>query len=335
MIYIESFLISTLIFIGIYCTVCDFRKGKIPNFAVIIGAVGAVIGEIVLFVFLGPDQLPVFLWHIVLSSVIAILMYLLKIWAGGDVKLFVLLSALTPVTCLKQKIPLPEILIFVFVFSLAFLFLVIQSVVFLIKKEKTYPVTQKFKLIPFISCVVFTMAIQAILRFVFRGIYSEYIGAFLFLNIVLVLLFGKMKFLQNIICIIVCSVISVADIILSVLNYTAAFDFRPLLVALLVIALRFFAGRYNYREIKTKEVKAGMVLSYATVFKFTQSRVKGLPQTTSENMGSRITQEEADSIIRWADSKYGQETIVILRKIPFAVFITAGYLIYIVIGLLW
>ena len=89
MIYIESFLISTLIFIGIYCTVCDFRKGKIPNFAVIIGAVGAVIGEIVLFVFLGPDQLPVFLWHIVLSSVIAILMYLLKIWAGGDVKLFV------------------------------------------------------------------------------------------------------------------------------------------------------------------------------------------------------------------------------------------------------
>ena len=78
-----------------------------------------------------------------------------------------------------------------------------------------------------------------------------------------------------------------------------------------------------------------MVLSYTTVFKFTQSRVKGLPQTTSENMGSRITQEEADSIIRWADSKYGQETIVILRKIPFAIFITAGYLIYIVIGLLW
>ena len=98
MIYIESFLISTLIFIGIYCTACDFRKGKIPNIAVIIGAIGAVVGEAVLFVLLGPDQLPVFLWHIALSAVIAVLMYLLKIWAGGDVKLFVLMSALTPVT---------------------------------------------------------------------------------------------------------------------------------------------------------------------------------------------------------------------------------------------
>ena len=335
MIYVESFLISALIFVGGYCTFFDIKKGIIPNIVIFIGTVGALIGNVILFMLSGVEQLPIFLLHIVSASVIAVLMYLLRIWAGGDVKLFVLLSALTPVECLKHRIPLPAIMIFIGAFSFTFLFLVVQSVVFLIKKEKTYQVTQKIKLIPFVSCVAFTMAVQAVIRFAFKAIYSEYIGVFMFLNVVLVLLFGKMKFLHNVICIIICSVICTADIILFVLNHTAAIDVRPLLIVLLVIALRFFAGRYNYREIKTKDVKAGMVLSYATVFRFTQSRVKGLPQTTSENMSSRISQEEAESIIRWADSKYGQETIVILRKIPFAVFITTGYIAYIVIGFLW
>ena len=136
MIYVESFLISALIFVGGYCTFFDFKKGIIPNIVIFIGTVGALIGNVILFMLSGVDQLPIFLLHIVSASVIAVLMYLLRIWAGGDVKLFVLLSALTPVECLKHRIPLPAIMIFIGAFSFTFLFLVVQSVVFLIKKEK-------------------------------------------------------------------------------------------------------------------------------------------------------------------------------------------------------
>ena len=135
MIYVESFLISALIFVGGYCTFFDIKKGIIPNIVIFIGTVGALIGNVILFMLSGVEQLPIFLLHIVSASVIAVLMYLLRIWAGGDVKLFVLLSALTPVECLKHRIPLPAIMIFIGAFSFTFLFLVVQSVVFLIKKE--------------------------------------------------------------------------------------------------------------------------------------------------------------------------------------------------------
>lgn len=335
MIYIESFLISLLVVLGTYCSLCDFRKGIIPNFAVIIGAAGAIIADTAYFILAGVSQLPMFLFHVASAIIIAILMYGLKIWAGGDVKMFSVMSALIPVSLLKQNIPLPAIIIFTIVFSLAFIYLIIQSFIFMIRKEKSYTLTPKFALIPFIACIVFIMSVQAVLRFILKGIYVEYIGVFLFLNIILVLAFGRMKFLHNIVCVIICSSICAASIVYDLFNQRVAFDYRSLLIVLLIIALRWFAGRYNYQEINTKDVKPGMVLSYTTIFQFSQSRVKGLPQTTTENMGSRISRDEANSIIRWADSKNGKDTIIILRKIPFAVFIAAGYLIYTIFGLLW
>ena len=71
-----------------------------------------------------------------------------------------------------------------------------------------------------------------------------------------------------------------------------------------------------------------MVLSYGTVSKFMPSRVKGLPRQTSEDMRCRITEEETKAIKRWESSKFGEETIVIVRKIPFAVFIICGTFVF-------
>ena len=57
---------------------------------------------------------------------------------------------------------------------------------------------------------------------------------------------------------------------------------------------------------------------------------KGLPTTTDETTKSRITQEEADSIKRWEKSKYGKEQIMVVRYIPFAVFILIGMITYLI-----
>ena len=73
-------------------------------------------------------------------------------------------------------------------------------------------------------------------------------------------------------------------------------------------------------------------MAYSTVLQFSRSRVKGLPIITTEDMSSRITAEQADSIKRWGKSKNGKESIVILRKIPFAAFISLGYIIYLGLG---
>ena len=111
-------------------------------------------------------------------------------------------------------------------------------------------------------------------------------------------------------------------------------DARQLsLTVILVVVTHFslrFAEKYNYEWICTRDVKEGMILSYFAVQQFYGSRVKGLPQTTDETTKSRITEEEAQAILRWEKSKYGQEQIMVVRYIPFAVFILIGIVTYMI-----
>ena len=81
---------------------------------------------------------------------------------------------------------------------------------------------------------------------------------------------------------------------------------------------------YNYKTIPTEDVTEGMVLSGTDTLFMQQSRVKGLPALSDETLRSRITAEEADSVKRWGKSKYGKSEISIVRKIPFAAFLSIG-----------
>ncbi len=68
-----------------------------------------------------------------------------------------------------------------------------------------------------------------------------------------------------------------------------------------------------------------------TALSFLPSRVQGLPTDSTEDLRSRLTPEQAESIRRWEKSKFGKPYIVIVRKIPFAVFIgigTAAFLVF-------
>ena len=129
------------------------------------------------------------------------------------------------------------------------------------------------------------------------------------------------------------AIVLLIDVILCfVNNFTIIFiDARALLLIALIIILRFVADRYNYKIIKTEDIKCGMVLSYTTVMSFSKSRVTGLPKTTTEDIRSRISDDEVNSILRWKNSKYGSDTITIVRKIPFAIFISIGTILFIML----
>ena len=95
--------------------------------------------------------------------------------------------------------------------------------------------------------------------------------------------------------------------------------------------LRLFVGKYNYQVINTEDVKRGMILSQVSSIMMQNSKVKGMPSISDESLNSRLTEEEADSIIRWSKTKNGLRQITIVRKIPFAVFITSGTLVYLLL----
>ncbi|MDO5445842.1 MAG: hypothetical protein Q4F31_09525, partial [Eubacteriales bacterium] len=99
-------------------------------------------------------------------------------------------------------------------------------------------------------------------------------------------------------------------------------------VVILLVLFRSFADKYNYKTIPVSDLRPGMILSMGSILLFAKSRVKGLPAFSTEDLKSRLSAEEVDSINRWSQTTNGQEAIVIVRKIPFALFIGVGTLLF-------
>lgn len=102
----------------------------------------------------------------------------------------------------------------------------------------------------------------------------------------------------------------------------------------IVILMKLFISEYNYEYINTSDVKAGMIISTETSMLFLNSRVKGLPDISNENISDRLSESECESIRRWEKSSYGSKTVKIVRKIPFAIFISLGIVTYIIVGVM-
>ncbi len=103
------------------------------------------------------------------------------------------------------------------------------------------------------------------------------------------------------------------------------------LIIIISIYIKYTASYFNYEEIRTLDVREGMVLSYGAVLSFQNSRVKGLPTFTDESTRCRINAEESDAVVRWGKSKNGGDMIVIVKQMPFAVFLLVGIVGYLLL----
>jgi prepilin signal peptidase PulO-like enzyme (type II secretory pathway) len=103
-----------------------------------------------------------------------------------------------------------------------------------------------------------------------------------------------------------------------------------LVIFLFVIVLRYIGNRYNYKQILAKDIEEGMILSFETIFKFKTIRAKGLPEFTTENTDSRLSYNQVERIKKWAGTKAENETIKIVKNLPFAPFISVGTLIFVI-----
>jgi hypothetical protein len=100
------------------------------------------------------------------------------------------------------------------------------------------------------------------------------------------------------------------------------------------IIIRALVSKYNYKVIKTEDIEEGMVLSKVDTMFMHQYNIKGMPEISDETLRSRITAEEAQLIRRWGKSKHGKTEITIVRKVPFASFMSISLMIYLAIGVL-
>ncbi len=63
--------------------------------------------------------------------------------------------------------------------------------------------------------------------------------------------------------------------------------------------------------------------------------MKGLPSFSTEDLKSWLTIDEVESIERWSKTPKGMETIAIVRKIRFALFIGIGTVLFAVLEVIF
>lgn len=333
---IDLVMLVYLLFFCCVAAITDWKKGKIYNKWLTAGMCPGIFLVIWYYV-QHRESLLLFFTNLAAAVVIAVLFYSLKLWGAGDSKLWLFVNFLYPAGwyATTSYMLFPSMLLFMVIFIEAYLYLIGESVWYhFFRKEKGVIIPHEK-----IGCdqvwnlafsISFLSIVYTICSFVLRSYYESNRIFFSVIGILLTNKLVSIRFCGKKIW----TVMMAGGYLVFNLVFFGGFDGKMLLLTvLLVVVTHFslqFADKYNYEWVATKEVKEGMIMSYFAVQQFLRSRVKGLPCSTDETTRSRITAEEANAIKRWENSKYGQPQIMVVRYIPFAVFILIGIITYII-----
>ena len=334
--YVEYFMLLYLIFICAVAAVTDWKRGKIYNKWLTVGMCPGIVLA-ALYYFWHRDLISLFLTNFLSAFIIAVLFFAWKLWGAGDSKLWLFVNFLYPAGwyAIADKMLFPSMIMFMLIFIEAYIYLIGESLwLAVFHKDKAVTFHQGKFQPEQLWDVGFSILFLSLVYTACSYILKDYFESNrIFFSLIGILMTNKListrvphKKIWTLGMLMVYLIIS--------FSFQGGYDLRMLgMTVILVVVTHFslkFADRFNYEWIRTSDVKAGMILSYFAIQQFYGSRVKGLPVSTDETTKSRITQEEADSIRRWEKSKYGKTQIMVVRYIPFAVFILIGMITYLI-----
>ncbi len=343
MIWMESLMMAVVMYTAISATWSDCRSAIIANTLIIRSMAVSVVLNGIYYGIWGREYLALFLTNLVAIVLIAFLFYTYHIWAAGDSKLLFAMGLGIPARLYSfwNLGPVPVFAILVIVFSVAFIYITVDSIVCGIRRKSWFSLElQKTNFIRMIFSYLFMVAAMRICNQVLILIAGDYLYHNNFLMtaidffIILSLIQIRERISNRIFYIVTAASWSllIALYFLHIISYVGiSFDLKSWLVVVVVMFFRIIAEHYNYQEILTEEVKERMIPAAATVLMFRTSKVQKLPVCITEDLRARLTRAEVDAILRWRNSKQGKPTIFIVRKIPFAIFITIGTVMFLIL----
>jgi len=279
-----------------------------------------------------------YLANLAFISCFGIILYAFHFMGAGDSKLLIMIISAIPVHLYQNRIrgSFGAIIILVYVFIVCMVYVFGESIVLSIIKHNKSPSIRKigFKafLLSYLRGIIIITAINEMMCLFLRDFYTNNPYAIMLMNFFIASKIPSIKALSNLY---VNIALLVVDLIIAVVTpYGQRFarnDYRIILFFLLFLFIRhFLIEKYNYKVIPTADVKPGMILSTETTLLMTRSKVKGLPGISTEDLRSKLSSEEVDSIKRWAKSKYGSSEVMIVKFLPFGLFISLGTILFIV-----
>ena len=344
MITVEAVMLTLLLVMLAYASYTDCRTGFIYNRHLRKAGVLACMLNMLYYGLFAQEYLKTGLFNFGLLCIIGTVLYFFRIWAGGDTKLLMFIGGCIPgrIYTLLDMGDAAGCLIVGISFVVAFVWIIIRGLYLGIRNKDLLIFKRRKILYKRVVSSYFLMVgvIQGLELFVhpqLEKLFSQDRLLFLaiYILLILVMISIRERFATEKLMIAAVVVWAINGLFMVVsgqqMYVSISWRFMPVLLVLAILCLRMMLEKYNYETIPTAKVKAGDILSAATVFGFTNSRVQGLPQGVTEDLRSRITEEEAASVHRWEKSKYGKEEITLVKKIPFAVFLALGTFVFLTI----
>ena len=336
MIILETLLIGSMILLGAITSITDTREGRIYNKTLLIFTLIGLTLDIIYYGVLARDLFISFILNYAIIALISLTLFYTHTFAGGDCKLSLVMALLYPANKYLMYGTNKVTLYFALCIAIfyGYIYLLGSSLTSLIKGKtkltKTYITGYLLSFLKsFISASGYICLVNLI--FIIIALKGLYINEWIIRAICMALAWyiGRSDILKKWIPVIV---VYIADFIIGLYLGFMPFSFNPENYIMVVILL-FFQMTIRtslYEEIKISDLKKGMILSALSSMMLQNSRVRGLPPISSEDLKSRLTEEQVNSVGRWAKSRK-IETITIVRKIPFAIFIFGGFLSYFII----
>ena len=343
MIYLEAILVAILVMLFVNTSITDLKCGVVRNKSLMIALGFGIPAVIPYYVLFASDCLISYIVNVGICVVISIVLFAMGIWGAGDSKLFSIVVMLIPARMysLSNRSLASCFLMIALIFIVAFVYVIGETFAVGIKQKDLFKF-QKVK-IDWKSYTRGFLFYFLLLGIVNTALYLILPDSILVddilmtaIHFIVILIGMKLEKRAKWIHVIMMGVIWTTAIILKLTHFDlSSINIRAYLIVLLLIVFRVFADKYNYKIIQVEELKTGMILSMGTIWSFAGSKVKGLPSFSTEDLKSRLTQDEVDSIGRWSKTKNGQATIAIVRKIPFALFIGIGTVLFVVLEVIF
>lgn len=335
---IEIIQIILLLVTSLISSVSDLISGKISNKLIFYMLIIASCTDIAMFTFFYRDGLKTFFINVAIITVISIFLYITHVWAGGDCKLLIVLSLLFPANryWIVNNSQFTLWISLMFTFMIGFMYLIAESIVLLIKEKPKFQLKSLGKslycrIISYLRIIVYVVAINHIYCYFILPRIVIPTAVYICISIIIVWRINKSEITKSKILV---GAFLVFDLLMTLFTgvITVSLAWKTYLLVVIFMILRILIEKYNYQVINVDNVKEGMILSRTTTLCMQKSRVKGLPLISDETLKSRLNEDEVYSIHKWKNSKYGMKSIVIVRKIPFAIFISFGLILYLIIG---
>ena len=333
--------LSAVILAHILClitSITDIRENRISNKLLLVFGIIGICLNIAQYIFKTHIIWNVFFVNLTLVIVFSLLLYIFHIWAAGDSKLLIAMGLLLPAnySIIDHRLIPWSVIVVALSFIISFLYLMAESLWLFFKDRTSFSFRNVKKnvrtfLIAYVRNIVYISFALKLENYFAKEWFENHAVVMLGINISIILLVSSLEITKKWISLLVVLALSIIFSLYSGEWFMDISRIKYYALVIIIMLIRVMISEYNYKTIPTTDVKKGMILSsFSTIF-MSKSKIPDLPDISHEDMRSRLTQQEANAVVKWGDSKGGLKEVQIVRKIPYAIFIFIGLVIYSVV----